>query len=280
MRRFLLAVLFAALAQLPALADDAANPAGELQKLAWQRGPAQGAIAGKAAIEIPKGFAFLDEANTRRFLEIAGNPPSDGNYMLAPEDLHWFAVFSFDATGYVKDDEKIDPEALLSGLKEGDTASNEERKRLGMHAIFTDGWQVAPHYDALTKRLEWGVRLRDDQNQLNVNYSTRILGRNGVMRAVLVSAPDTLEADTKAFKSALADFNYNPGEAYAEFRQGDKVAEYGLAALVLGGAAAVATKKGLWTLLAGGLAAFWKVLVGIGIAAAAGIKRFFSRKAP
>src|SRR6185369_852030 len=103
----------------------------ELNKLAWQKGPGDGSIAGKATIKIPQGYAFLDEKNTRRFLEIMGNPPRDGHYLVAPADLEWFAVFSFDPAGYVKDDEKIDADALLKSLKESDEKGNEERKRLG-----------------------------------------------------------------------------------------------------------------------------------------------------
>ena len=127
--------------------------------------------------------------DTRRFLELMGNPPRDGHYMIAPADLDWFAVFSFDPVGYVKDDEKIDADALLKSLKESDGPGNEERKRLGMEPIYTDGWHVPPHYDTGTKRLEWGMRLRDEKGRLHVNYTSRLLGRSGVMSAVLVSSP-------------------------------------------------------------------------------------------
>src|SRR5262249_7779474 len=103
LRRLLAVVLFfvaaCAQAQQP---RDANAIVQELQKLAWQRGPGDGTIAGKAKIKIPDGFAFLDERNTRRFLELMGNPPRDGHYMLAPAKLDWFAVFSFDSIGYVK----------------------------------------------------------------------------------------------------------------------------------------------------------------------------------
>ena len=278
MYRFLLALVL--LFPLLVRAKEPQNSREELSKLAWQKGPTQGAVAGKASVSVPRGYAFLDESNTRRFLELAGNPPSDGNYMLAPETLNWFAVFSFDETGYIKDDEKIDPDDLLKKLKESDAAQNQERKKLGLQAIYTDGWEVPPHYDPDTKRLEWGVRLHSDGNEVDVNYTSRILGRTGVMRAVLVSSPKTLAEDTKAFKAVLRDFKYSPGQDYAEYRQGDKVAEYGLAALVLGGAAAVATKKGFWAILATSVAAFWKVLVGLGVAFTAAIRRFFSRKTP
>ena len=189
-----------------------------------------------------------------------GNPPRDGHYMIAPANLDWFAVFSFDPVGYVKDDEKIDAAALLESLKKGDGPGNEERKRLGMAPIYTDGWHVPPHYDSGTKRLEWGMRLRDEKGGLHVNYTSRLLGRSGVMSAVLVSSPQTLNEDMKAFNGALAGYQFVAGEQYAEFKSGDKIAEYGLAALVLGGAAAAAAKAGLfkslgkflWVIIGGG----------------------------
>jgi uncharacterized membrane-anchored protein len=247
----------------------------ELQKLAWQRGPSEGVIGAKAKIRIPEGYAFLDEKNTRRFLELMGNPPRDNHYMIAPANLDWFAVFSFDPVGYVKDDEKIDADKLLASLKEGDAPGNEERKRLGMPPIYTDGWHVPPHYDSSTKRLEWGMRLRDEKGGLHVNYTSRLLGRSGVMSAILVSSPQTLGEDMKAFNGALAGYDFVPGEKYAEFKSGDKIAEYGLAALVVGGAAAAAAKAGLFKSLGKFL---WVIIGGAAMGGWALLKKLFGRK--
>lgn len=250
----------------------------ELAKLSWLNGPASGQIAGKARIKIPQGYVFLDEADTSTYLKLAGNPPSSGHYLIAPDDLRWFAVFSFDDTGYVKDDEKIDAAELLQQLQDSDGPSNERRKSLGLSPLYTDGWQVEPHYDLTSKRLEWGVRLRDDNDEKVINYTARLLSRSGVMSAILVSSPDELAADTVEFQQSLTGFEYNPGERYSEFRQGDKVAAYGLGALILGGAAAVATKKGLWASLIGVLIAGKKLALGLLIALFAGIGRIFKKK--
>ena len=250
----------------------------EMQKLAWQRGPVEGRIGDKAVLKVPQGYVFLDAKNTSRFLELTGNPPRDANYLFAPSSLNWFAVFAFNPSGHVKDDEAIDADALLKSLKRSDQPENEERKRLGMEALYTDGWQVPPHYDTDTKRLEWGTRLRTERGELIVNYSSRLLGRSGVMSAILVSDPQNLAADSQEFKGALRDFSYVAGERYSEFKPGDKVAQYGLAALIVGGAAAVATKKGFWAVLAGFLGAFWKLVVGAGVAALAGLGSLLKRK--
>ncbi len=253
------------------------NIGEELRKLAWQHGPTEGRIAHKATIKVPEDYLFLDSQNTRRFLELNGNPPRDNHFLFAPTSLKWFAVFSFNPSGYIKDDEKIDANELLKSLKEGDVPGNEERKRLGMAAIYTDGWAVTPHYDQQTKRLEWGVRLKAQNGELLSNYTSRLLGRTGVMSAVLVTDLDTLPENVQSFKTALQEFNFISGEKYSEFKQGDKIAEYGLGALILGGAAAVATKKGFWAVLGGFFAAFWKIIAAAGVAALAGIGKFFSR---
>ena len=263
----------------PGLAQrDSEQVKRDLAGLQWQKGPGSAKIAGKAEIAIADNYVFLDDRNTRRFLELTGNPPRDGQYTYAPASLAWFAIFSFSETGYVKDDEKINPDELLKNLKESDGPGNDERKRLGMRPIFTDGWQVPPHYDPETKRLEWGIRLKTDQGEPVVNYTTRLLGRSGVMNATLVSDPATLAQDVGEFKTSLQKFSYVSGEKYSEFKQGDRVAEFGLAALILGGAAALATKKGFWGAIVAFFAAFWKLIAGVAVAAVAGLGSFFKRK--
>jgi uncharacterized membrane-anchored protein len=140
------------------------------------------------------------------------------------------------------------------------------------------GWKVPPNYDTESKRLEWAIDGRSDRGESVINLNTRILGRRGVTSVMLVTSPETLDSDVRDFKTALGGYSYASGEQYHEFKSGDKIAEYGLAALILGGAAAVATKKGLWAVIAGFLAAFWKVIAGVAVALIAGLGSIFKRK--
>jgi uncharacterized membrane-anchored protein len=220
---------------------------------------------------------FLDAENTKIFDRINGNPPVEGFYTIMPESGGWFGQFYFEETGYIKDDEEIDPDNLLSSLKSSDKAGNEERERLGMGKLYTDGWVVVPHYDEVSKHLEYGVRLRDEQGGLNQNYKIRLLGRSGVMTALLVGNVESLDSDLREFRTIIDNYSFVPSEAYSAYQPGDKVAEYGLAALVLGGAAAVASKKGFWAVLAGFIASAWKFLLALGVAALAGIGKLFGR---
>lgn len=260
----------AILASPCAHSEETADTDNPMANLAWHSGPGSERIGSQAVIKTDADLAFLDEANSRKFLELTGNIPEDDLYVLASTASDWWATFTFSPMGYVKDDDEIDADELLASIKSGDEESNEERKRLGISELYTDGWAVPPHYDSESKRLEWGVRLISE-GQPVVNYTVRILGRTGVMNATLVADEETLQADVRSFKASLAGFEFNPGERYAEFREGDRVAEYGLAALVVGGGAAIAAKSGL-------LAKFWKLIL-LGVAGLAGIsKKLFGRK--
>jgi uncharacterized membrane-anchored protein len=93
------------------------------------------------------------------------------------------------------------------------------------------------------------------------------------MEVVLICEPDQLQGTLPTFTSLLAGYSFQTGNNYAEYRKGDKVAKYGLAALVLGGAAVGAAKLGLLAWLLPFLKKGWILIV----AAFAGIASFFRK---
>ncbi|MES2940762.1 MAG: DUF2167 domain-containing protein [Pseudomonadota bacterium] len=269
-----LGLLWIAFAGPAAAQDDARGQ--QLRDLAWKVEPAVGNIAGKATLPLA-GLRFLDPEPTNKFMELTGNLPRTDSYVVGRKDLGWFAVLDFEAEGFVKDDEKIDADAYLKILKEGNQRSAEERKKRGLPGLTLEGWQLPPQYDSANKRLEWATLLRTDGGEKIVNYSTKLLGRSGYTTATLVSDPQSFTSDVTEFKAAMNTVEYVPGEKYTEWKQGDKIAAYGLGALIVGGAAAVATKKGLWAVIAGFIGAFWKLIVGVAVAAVAGLGSLFKR---
>lgn len=254
--------------------EEAASEAAAPQlDLAWQKGPATGDLGGLATVEIPEGYAFLGPEDTKEILESMGNL-TDGSEKgsLFPAEDDWFLVFEFQDVGHVKDDEKddLDADALLQSIREGSERGNEERARRGLPKMTVTGWALAPQYDPATHNLEWAVRFAVENETPVVNQNTRILGRRGVMAATLVADPEELAAVQGKADALLAGFDFASGQRYAEFTKGDKVAQYGLAGLVLGGAAAAAIKTGFFK-------KFWKLLV-VGVAAAASfLRRLFKR---
>ena len=251
----------------------------QIQALGWQKGPAKSALGTRANIAIAAHTAILGEADSSKFLELTGNLPSPETNILSSDT--WWATFEFDPVGYVKDDEKIDADALLKQIKDGDGPGNEERRKRGLAELTTDGWHIPPHYDAASKHLEWALKLHASDNPAPViNYTVRLLGRTGYERVTLVSSPEHLDDDVKTFKATLGGFDFNAGEKYSEFKQGDRVAEFGLAALVAGGAAAVIAKTGFWKVILATLAASWKLIMVGGIAVLATLGKVFKKNRP
>ena len=236
-----------------------------LDQVKWQRGPCISDLGNEAQIRVPAGYVFANGSDTRMLMEAMHNIPSKNEVgFIAPTTLEWFLVFDFADSGYVKDDEKssLDADAMLKSLKSANEEVNKVKKERGWETFEFTGWQLPPRYNSETHNLEWATKFNDKKGT-TINWNTRLLGRNGVMSVTLVTSEDKLQDILPQFNSVLDGFSYKPGHRYADFHQGDKVAEFGLAALVLGGAA-VAAKAGifgaLWKIITVIFASCWKAI--------------------
>jgi uncharacterized membrane-anchored protein len=243
------------------------------------KGPATAKLGDVAQMDLPAGYNFLDGQTTRNLMKASGEPTSGRELgLLMPTNEHWSVIFEFNDIGYVKDAEKenLDPDKLLAAIKKGTAAANEERKRMGSPPLEIIGWEQPPKYEPVTHNLEWAIRCESEGRAI-LNYNTRLLGRKGVMEVVLIVAPDGLPATLPRFKELLAGYSFQSGGTYAEYRPGDKVAKYGLAALVLGGAAVGAAKLGMLAWLLPFLKKGWILIVGAIAAVAGWFKKLFNR---
>ncbi|RYD17272.1 MAG: DUF2167 domain-containing protein, partial [Verrucomicrobiaceae bacterium] len=148
-----------------------------------------GSLGSIADIHVPSGYRFTGSEGTIKLMEAFGNLTNGSELgYIAPLDMGWFAVFEFNDIGYVKDDEKdkLDADAILDQMKEGQKAANEELSSRGMSTLEVLGWQTPPNYNAETKNLEWAIRLRSSDGSEVLNFKTKLLGRRGVMDVVLV----------------------------------------------------------------------------------------------
>lgn len=238
----------------------------------WQEGPTTGQLGEIARIQVPEGYRFAGREGVRRFMELTQNPVSGDELgvMISPGDDNWFVIFEFNSIGYVKDDEKgnLDANAILASLKKGNERGNEERRKRGWATLDLLGWSTPPRYDPVTNNLTWAIRGSSEGTEV-INHSVRLLGRRGVMDADLVLGPGQAGAAVPEFDRLLTGFEFVPGNRYAEWVKGDKVAAYGLTALVAGGVGAAAAKSGL-------LGKVWKLLVFGAIAVAAAAKRMLA----
>lgn len=237
----------------------------------WQTGPVIGRLGDQAQIHIPERYSFAGQRGVRTFMESNQNPVSgqELGVVVPPQasGANWFVVFRFTPIGYVRDDEKddLDREALLDSIRNGTARANEERRRRGWAPVEVLGWHSPPRYDSITNNLTWAVRGASNGHE-GINYSVRLLGRRGVMRVDLVLEAADVAGTVASFNKLLSGFAFTPGNKYAEFRPGDRIAEYGLTALVAGGVGAAAAKSGV-------LGKFWKLLIFGAVAAIAALKK-------
>ena len=246
---------------------------------------------GLATLHVPDGFRFLNGPDAQTVLvKLWGNPPDSAEPlgMLMPDGVSpldnnsWAVVMTYGADGYVsdKDAAKINYTELLTQMQKDVASANEERQKAGYEPVRLVGWAKAPRYDSQTHKLYWAKELKfGSQPDNTLNYNIRMLGRSGVLVlngvAAMVQLPEIEEATPKI----LAAIDFNPGHRYADFNpKSDKVAEYGLAALVAGTATAAALKlgffKALWVAI---LAAKKFIIIGV-VAIAAAIRKLFRRK--
>lgn len=273
----------ASAASAPAMVSEQAQKINAIEQRAIP-GPKTIDLGEEGTLNLPKGMKFIakDDANT--LMEIMGNAQNPQRYGVifpeAEEVSYWFDL-SYADSGYIKDDDAKDWDIdhMMKSLREGTDEQNTVRQSQGIPEIEIIDWIEKPTYDATQHRLVWSVDLRDKGapagSDTGVNYNTFLLGRKGFINLTLITDGKHIEQYKPTAKDLLASIEFKQGLRYADFNAAtDKVAEYGLAALV-GGVAA--KKLGLFAMLGVLFAKFGKFIVLGGIAALALLKRFFKR---
>lgn len=153
---------------------------------------------------------------------------------------------------------------------------------MGVPALEITGWAEAPAYEATTHRLVWAMSSKEkgapaDAAQ-GVNYNTYALGREGYLSLNFITDLKDLPAQKPDAQALLGALEFDAGKRYGDFDEStDRVAEYGLAALVLG---AGAKKLGLFAVILAFVAKFAKVFLLGAVGLGALVTRFFKRSKP
>lgn len=242
---------------------------------------------GLATLKVPDGLRFLNGRDAWTVLvQLWNNPPMPSPLGLimpaeaGPLDPNsWAVIVTFEEEGYVKDQdaEKIHYADLLRKMQKDTREASKEREKNGYPAIELVGWAAPPHYDKAAHKLYWAKQVKfSDADENTLNYNIRILGRRGVLVLNAVAAMSQLPEIERKAPQILAAIDFNPGHRYADFSEaaGDKVASYGIAALVAGGVAAkLGFFKGLWIAILG---AKKFIIIGV-IALAAWLRKLFGK---
>jgi len=243
------------------------------------------ALPGKVAtLHVPESYYYLSPSDAERVLvDVWGNPPGSGSTglgMIFPADGgpfsegSWGATIDFIDDGYVSDEDaaKIDYDDLLAEMQDSVREESKQRVKAGFDAIDLVGWASPPFYDPDSHKLHWAKEIKfGDSDAHTLNYDIRALGRKGVLEINFVAGIDQKALIDSKLDEVLAMAEFDAGSRYEDFDPGiDKIAAYGIGALVAG---KLAAKAGLLTagllflkkfgiLLVAGIAALWRKLTG------------------
>lgn len=277
------ALLLALVAPGMALAQDNGGDA-QVKQLVSSLHFREGDIAlpkADAHLNLGTQFRFLDTPDARKVLEnLWGNPPDDSVLgMVVPasvplDDEHsWAVVLTESDDGHVADEDaaSTDYPKLLKQMQEATEDENAERTKAGYSALHLVGWAEPPHYDSANKKLYWARELSSDgASRHSLNYDIRVLGREGYLSMNAVAGMNDVAAVKAGMQELLPMVEFDAGKRYADYdAKTDKLAAYGIAALIGGG---IAAKAGLFAKL-GVLLLAGKKFVILGLAALAALVR-------
>lgn len=262
------------------------NAAWQAGAMASMRGPADIPLIDQAVLKLSADYAFIPKAQGTRIMRALGNVVGDSAFVGLIVGTHqndeWIVVATYIKQGYIKDDDAKtwNADELLQNLKDGNVAANRDRVARGFPEVEVLGWVERPAYDAESRQLVWSLLSKlkgePDSAEKGINYNTYALGRDGYLSLNLLTSSNRINADKVVAHELLGALSYNSGKRYEDFNAGtDRIAEYGLAALVGG---VVAKKLGLLAVIGVFAAKFAKVIALAVAGFGAGIFKLFRRK--
>lgn len=218
------------------------------QQLNWVESGTKVEMESKFTFTVPENMVYLNKEDTIKMEQETGDIPTMneiGSVLPTEEKQGWALFMEYVDSGHISDDDQneIDADALLESYKEGTEEANKQRKpEEQFHVV---GWNVKPAYNASTHELEYSMLLETEQKEKFLNYKLQVLTRTGHVSFILVTDQENLEKDKQTLRQTiLKNFVVNEGHRYTDFdAKTDKVAEYGLTGLILGGLGLAAAKK-------------------------------------
>lgn len=283
-------VLASTLLAPPLAADQGAYPQTEEEiqaaydALQWRTGAGTHQLpASHAVIQLRAGQALLLGADAERYSWLVSGiefPGTEAVLTYDSSDAAAEVYYEWRDEGYVDDSDwsDVDGDDLLAQYRDATEASNEERAANGFKPMHVVGWLQPPHYERSTRTVTYALELKDE----DANWANAValrLGRAGYTELTWVGSIDSFRnagGKPALLDEALASHAFEEGYRYADFKEGDKVAAYGVAGLV---ATALGLKfgKGLIAAAIAFLIASKKVVIPVVLVLGAALVKFGGR---
>lgn len=249
----------------------------QINSLNWLKSGTHKLPDSDSTITLPEGYIIVIGEDAKKEREMGeALAPDDIEAVVNDENFDNTTIFQWVESGYISIDDwgDIDPRLLLESITENTELANVERRKRGYSLIHVVGWLKEPTLSRELNTVYWTVEARDDLGYSIVNSVALSLGRHGYERIVWVTDKGSYVPFGGHLEMMLKAHSFDPTFKYEDYVEGDKMAGYGIAALVaasVGGKVAQAT----------GLLAVFKKFIGIIFAVIAGLfyklRNIFSR---
>lgn len=260
---------------LPARANQAPCPksqeayAAEVKKLHWKKGPGNYDLGGShARISLPSGIEIVTGADAERMAFLLNGLELPETVAIAQSRTSDAIVYiDYYDEGFVTDEDwsDIDPDAMLRDISDATEAANAERRRSGMAPMHTVGWLVPPSYDPDKKVARWAIELEENGEHF-ANIQVIKLGRHGYHQTTWAGPVRGVDGTPRFLQTMIDSHSCDEGYRYADYVEGDKLAGFGIGALVTATAIGSKPGKGLIAAIFGGgillAKKAWFVIVG------------------
>ena len=261
------AVLAAAVFVLIAAAPSSDERRKQIRSLHWSVAP-QHLDQSSSTLTVPTYAIAIRGADAQAFAKLAnGSEDPQTEAVVADLNTGNLVYLDYHDAGYVTVDDwtNVNANEMLKSISETTEAGNADKKARGIAPLHVIGWLRAPTFDRTTKTVRWAINARDDsKNEPIVNSVALVLGRHGYEELTWVSKQSEYRPHGGMLDRVLRGDRFNPGARYQDFISGDKLAGYGIAALVGTAAGATIAKtvgftglllliKKLWFLIVAGV---------------------------
>jgi uncharacterized membrane-anchored protein len=189
-----------------------------------------------SSISIPDGYALVTGSDADAIFKNDGEPAVESleGYVCNFSNFENAVLFQYFNTGYISTDdaEELDSKTLLDSIIENTQKSNRERRKNGNSEIQVIGWVQEPTFDKESNTVYWAIESESGENENTINAVALRLGREGYEQITWITSKSSYTHLSGDLDVMLRAHNFDVGYRYNDYTVGDKVAEFGIAALV------------------------------------------------
>ena len=214
--------------------------------LDWEYGPIKTTHKSSGGtVVIDSDESFLNDSNhISQYLYWLNGIEFTGYDLLISNDTSWTdrTYQIFDKEGYVKLDDwdDIDTNAFIKEKEKLYKSANTERAANGASQVASVKWLKEPvlyrEHNAVEYSfiVEWTPAINDEirSNTFTADSNVLILGRYGYIESNFVSNYDDYEINLPYFEDIKNEYQFPETKTYSDYKQGDKIAAYGIGGLV------------------------------------------------